>query len=108
MVLKVKDLLDKYFDGKKDKGGHPYIWHLDSVALAVEKEKERSRYASWNINDEAHFVDYDRAIVVAYLHDILEDTDCTIDELLCEPGTTSNTSAIKCPHCGKELKIKIE
>ena len=34
--------------------------------------------------------------------------NCTIDELLCEPGTTSNTSAFKCPHCGKELKIKIE
>lgn len=33
---------------------------------------------------------------------------CTIDELLREPGTISNTPAIKCPHCGKELKIKIE
>ena len=42
------------------------------------------------------------------LQTIATKLDCTIDELLCEPGTTSNTSAIKCPHCGKELKIKIE
>lgn len=33
---------------------------------------------------------------------------CTIDELLCEPGVTTSTKAIKCPHCGKELKITIE
>ena len=33
---------------------------------------------------------------------------CTIDELLNEPGTTSNMSVTRCPHCGKELKVRIE
>lgn len=33
---------------------------------------------------------------------------CTIDELLCEPGTPLNNQTTKCPHCGKELHVKIE
>ena len=32
---------------------------------------------------------------------------CTIDELLREPNTPSNETLLKCPHCGKELKISI-
>ena len=33
---------------------------------------------------------------------------CTIDELLREPDTPCNETLLKCPHCGKELKITIE
>ncbi len=42
------------------------------------------------------------------LQTIATKLDCTIDELLCEPGKPSSSSIISCPHCGKELKIKIE
>jgi DNA-binding Xre family transcriptional regulator len=34
--------------------------------------------------------------------------DCTIDDLLCEPGKASSSSVVMCPHCGKELKVRIE
>ena len=33
---------------------------------------------------------------------------CTIDELLCEPDTTSSEAALRCPNCGMEFKIKLE
>lgn len=33
---------------------------------------------------------------------------CTIDELLCEPGTCSDQSMIVCPHCGKSINLKCE
>lgn len=42
------------------------------------------------------------------LQTIATKLDCTIDELLREPGTVSNASAFKCPHCGKQLKVRIE
>ena len=42
------------------------------------------------------------------LQTIATKLDCTIDELLNEPGTTSNMTVTRCPHCGKELKVRIE
>ena len=50
----------KYFKDKKDKGGNPYMQHLRFV--------------------KNHCLTYDGQIV-GILHDILEDTDCSIYEL---------------------------
>lgn len=47
--------------GQKDKSGQPYILHLIRVMLSMETEEER---------------------IVAILHDILEDTDVTVSDLL--------------------------
>ncbi len=47
-------------EGVRDKGGHPYILHPLRVMLAV------------NSTDE---------MIVATLHDVLEDTDWTVDRL---------------------------
>ena len=61
------------FQDKVDKGGHPYAGHLCRVAEKVNETITKNRqYVSDN---------YDKAVIVAYLHDILEDTDCTIPEL---------------------------
>ena len=46
--------------GQKDKGGHPYIQHPLSVAGRMETENE---------------------IITALLHDVAEDTDCTLEDL---------------------------
>ena len=50
----------KYFKDKKDRGGNPYMQHLRFV--------------------KNHCLTYDGQIV-GILHDILEDTDCSISEL---------------------------
>jgi len=46
--------------GKRDKGGQPYILHPLRVMLAVDTEEERR---------------------VAVLHDVVEDTDVTLEDL---------------------------
>ena len=70
-------LIEKYFKDKKDKGGHDYVNHLYAVCDAVEKE------ASINCVDMNSSLGqfYRKASIVALLHDILEDTDCTEEEL---------------------------
>ncbi|MHB9161693.1 MAG: HD domain-containing protein [Nitrosotalea sp.] len=54
---------------QKDDGGLPYIFHPCGVALIL----------STVTND-------DNLIAAAYLHDVLEDTDCTYNELYKEFG----------------------
>ena len=46
--------------GQVDKGGHPYIGHPAAVASLVETEDEK---------------------IVAWLHDVVEDTDVTCDDI---------------------------
>lgn len=66
-------LVNKYFNNKIDKGGNPYINHLYYVANEASKFVE---------SFECYPEDYIRKIyVVGLLHDILEDTDCTEEEL---------------------------
>lgn len=71
-------LINKKFEDKVDKGGKPYINHLFSVANRLKK----------NITDltlheapEEVILFYQKCRVVALLHDILEDTNTTVDGL---------------------------
>lgn len=50
----------EFHKGQTDKAGAPYISHPIMVASMVSDEKEK---------------------VIALLHDVLEDTDCTIEDL---------------------------
>lgn len=50
---KAHELVIKYFGNKKDKGGNPYIWHLEYVSSKGRNEEEK---------------------IIGLLHDILEDT----------------------------------
>ena len=72
------ELLYKYFKDKKDNGGNDYIFHLYAVANAVENELIREKIDKHS--DEYEF--YTKAYYVALLHDILEDTECTEEELI--------------------------
>jgi (p)ppGpp synthase/HD superfamily hydrolase len=54
LVLKAESLAKKQFDGKVDKGGQPYFYHLQRVAEKMTTDNEK---------------------IVAYLHDIIEDTE---------------------------------
>ena len=75
--LKIEPLINKYFDGKTDKGGNNYKNHLYYVAYSILNEK------SLKVKDKKSSLSlfYDKAYYVALLHDILEDTDCSEQEL---------------------------
>jgi len=74
---KAFDLVNKYFKDKNDAGGHDYISHLFSVEEGIEKE------ANFYVVDPSSSLGifYKKAMIVGLLHDILEDTDCTEEEL---------------------------
>ncbi len=61
MFEKTEELIAKLFDGKLDKGGYPYLDHLHEVSNCVEGEDAK---------------------LIGLLHDTLEDTDMTREELL--------------------------
>ena len=73
MIDKGRDLAAKYHFSKTDKYGNPYIEHLERVADRV-----------WEM--EYDFVDetseIEMYVATAYLHDIIEDTDCTREDLV--------------------------
>jgi len=69
----VYDLINKYFDGKLDKGGNPYIKHLHSVA---NKAYDLAEAIGYSIDDCS------KVYQVGLLHDIFEDTDCSERELI--------------------------
>lgn len=60
-TVKAMQLAFKYHNGQYDKSGAPYIFHVFAVANACQTED---------------------TTCVGLLHDLLEDTDCTVDELL--------------------------
>ena len=55
------EISKKYFEGKLDKGGYPYINHLEYVSSYGRNETEK---------------------IIGLLHDILEDTDLAKKDLL--------------------------
>jgi guanosine-3',5'-bis(diphosphate) 3'-pyrophosphohydrolase len=60
--------------GQRDKGGHPYILHPLRVMQAVSGEAER---------------------IAAVLHDIVEDTPVTFDDLLAEGFSVEVVDAVR-------------
>ncbi len=60
-INKAKELIIKYFGDKKDKGGNPYIKHLEYVSSKGRNEEEK---------------------IIGLLHDILEDTKLTEKDLI--------------------------
>lgn len=60
LILKAHQLASQAHQGQVDQGGHPYILHLEAVANLVTTVEEK---------------------VVAILHDIVEDTKVTLEEL---------------------------
>ena len=74
---KAIELINMYFHDKKDKDGNSYLDHLWNVASAIERE------ASIEVVDRqsSKGIFYQKAFIVALLHDILEDTDTTEEEL---------------------------
>lgn len=72
-ITEAKELATRYHQGQVDKSGAPYINHPTQVARMV-KGKE--------------------AKIVAYLHDLLEDTECQPEEIL-ETFNLSILNAVK-------------
>lgn len=68
----VSQLTRYYFQLKRDKGGNEYLKHLYYVASEIHKEGKSHL-------DEEDF--YYKAEIVGMLHDILEDTECTEQEI---------------------------
>lgn len=76
-TYKVRQFVRRKFMDKQDKGGHPYFEHCDRVAKGAFEL----------------VMDDDIALKVWYiglLHDVLEDTDTTIDELKQIEGVTDD------------------
>ena len=76
--VKAVSLIRDKFEDKVDKGGHPYINHLFNVDRSAKKIWDDLKL---NCAPKDVLVFYEKCRVVALLHDILEDTDVTIDEL---------------------------
>lgn len=60
--------------GHVDKGGQPYIEHLERVATASERRARRAQAAGLS-------VDPDAVAQAAWLHDVVEDTPTSADDL---------------------------
>ena len=79
IVKAAKELAKKLHDGMTDKYGNPYFYHLERVA-------NRVRDMEYNMVDETSEINL--YIVAAYLHDVIEDTDYLIGDLIDEFGET--------------------
>ncbi len=79
IVKAAKELAKKLHEGMTDKYGNPYFYHLERVA-------NRVREMEYNMVDETSEINL--YIVAAYLHDVIEDTDYLIGDLIDEFGET--------------------
>ena len=79
IVKDAKELAKKLHKGMTDKYGNPYFYHLERVA-------NRVRDMEYNMVDETSEINL--YIAVAYLHDVIEDTDYLIGDLIDEFGET--------------------
>ena len=73
MIDKAMDLASNYHGGMVDKYGNSYFEHLDRVA-------DRVREMEYDFVDETSEIEL--YVATAYLHDIIEDTDCTREDLV--------------------------
>ena len=69
------ELAKQHHEGQTDKAGKPYIEHPLRVMRQVESEEEK---------------------IVAVLHDIVEDTDISLDDLRNEGFSEKVVSAVEC------------
>jgi (p)ppGpp synthase/HD superfamily hydrolase len=72
LVESAKSLAKEKHEGMTDKYGNPYIEHLERVA-------DRVREMEYDFVDETSEIEL--YVSAAYLHDIIEDTDCTSIDL---------------------------
>ena len=73
LIEKAKEMAAEYHKGMTDKYGHPYFEHLERVA-------DRVREMEYDFVDETSEIEM--YVATAYLHDIIEDTDCTREDLV--------------------------
>ena len=73
LIEKAKEMAAEYHKGMTDKYGNPYMGHLDRVA-------DRVREMEYDFVDETSEIKL--YVASAYLHDIIEDTDCTREDLM--------------------------
>lgn len=66
LVTRAKDFAQKAHEGQQRLDGTPYFSHCEAVAKIISEE--------WGIRDE-------NLICAAYLHDTIEDTKTTLDEI---------------------------
>ena len=74
MVKRAQSLAAKVHASQKDKGGNPYMNHIEEVAARMKSVEAKT---------------------VAYLHDVLEDTATTEDDLKKEGFPTEIIEAVK-------------
>jgi len=79
MVKDAKELAKKLHEGMTDKYGNPYFYHLERVA-------NRVREMEYDMVDETSEINL--YIAAAYLHDVVEDTDCLIGDIIDKFGET--------------------
>ena len=73
MIEKAKKFAAEYHKGMVDKYGNPYIEHLERVA-------DRVSDMEYDFVDETNEIEL--YVATAYLHDIIEDTACTREDLV--------------------------
>ena len=73
MIENAKEFAAEYHKGMVDKYGNPYMEHLERVA-------NRVREMEYDFVDETSEIEL--YVATAYLHDIIEDTDCTREDLV--------------------------
>lgn len=83
-VKKAHQLATSLFNGKKDRGGKPYIEHLERVAIEAVKKYRNLAYSKEPI--AATKEDFENVYCAALMHDVLEDTDCTTGEITIQFG----------------------
>ena len=79
MVKDAKELAKKLHEGMTDKYGNPYFYHLERVA-------NRVRDMEYDMVDETSEINL--YITAAYLHDVIEDTDYLIGDIIDKFGET--------------------
>ena len=80
MIQIALNLIDVKFEGKFDKGGNDYkdhLLHVSSEVANYANNECKNKYTPMGIF-------FNKAFIVALLHDIIEDTELTIDDLIKE------------------------